>query len=65
MFPNMDDRPRQKSMTKKRTDHSGDKGILVMASVKTIKARPVPSTPCLTKEAKYRTFHVFLLSLYI
>lgn len=50
MFPNMEDRPRQKSMTKNRTDQSGDKGILVMASVKTIKARPVPSTPCLTRQ---------------
>lgn len=46
MLPNMDDRPRQKSMMKKRTDHSGDTGILVMASVKTMKASPVPSTPC-------------------
>lgn len=48
MFPNMDDRPRQKSMRKNSTDHSGDTGILVMASVKTMKARPVPSTPCTT-----------------
>ena len=46
MFPNMDDRPRQKSMTKKRTDQRGATGILVMASVKTMKASPVPSTPC-------------------
>lgn len=46
MFPNMDESPRQKSMTKKSTDHSGDSGILVMASVKTMKASPVPSTPC-------------------
>lgn len=46
MFPNMDDRPRQNSMTKNSTDHSGDRGILVMASVKTMKASPVPSTPC-------------------
>lgn len=46
MLPNMEDRPRQKSMTKNKTDHSGDKGIFVMASVNTIKARPVPSTPC-------------------
>lgn len=46
MFPNMDDRPRQKSMMKKSTDQSGDTGILVMASVKTMKASPVPSTPC-------------------
>lgn len=46
MFPNMEERPRQKSMIKKSTDHSGDTGIFVMASVKTMKARPVPSTPC-------------------
>lgn len=46
MLPNMDDRPRQKSMTKKRTDQRGATGILVMASVKTMKASPVPSTPC-------------------
>lgn len=45
MFPNMEDRPRQKSMMKNRTDHSGEMGILVMASVNTMKAKPVPSTP--------------------
>lgn len=61
MFPNMEDKPRQKSMTKKRTDHSGDKGILVMASVKTMNARPVPSTPCITRVSKHGTFHVFFL----
>lgn len=45
-FPNIDDKPRQKSMMKKRMDHKGETGILVIASVKTIKAKPVPSTPC-------------------
>ena len=45
MFPNMEERPRQKSMRKKSTAHSGERGILVMASVNTMKARPVPSTP--------------------
>lgn len=45
-FPNIDDKPRQKSMMKKRMDHRGETGILVIASVKTIKAKPVPSTPC-------------------
>lgn len=50
MFPNMEDRPRQKSMMKKSTDHSGDTGILVMASVKTMNASPVPSTPCADKQ---------------
>lgn len=46
IFPNIDDKPKQNSMTKKRMDHSGETGILVMASVKTINAKPVPSTPC-------------------
>lgn len=46
IFPNIDDKPKQKSMMKKRMDHKGETGILVIASVKTIKARPVPSTPC-------------------
>ncbi len=46
ILPNMEDRPRQKSMMKNRTDQSGDSGILVIASVNTMKARPVPSTPC-------------------
>lgn len=45
MLPNIEDRPRQKSIMKKRIDHKGEKGIFVMASVNTIKARPVPSTP--------------------
>jgi hypothetical protein len=43
----MEDRPRQKSMVKNKTDQTGDAGMLVMASVNTIKARPVPSTPCI------------------
>lgn len=46
IFPNMEDKPKQKSMMKKRMDHKGEMGILVIASVKTIKAKPVPSTPC-------------------
>lgn len=46
MFPNIDDKPKQNSMMKKRMDHKGETGILVIASVKTIKAKPVPSTPC-------------------
>ena len=54
MLPNMDDRPRQKSMTKKRTDQRGATGILVMASVKTMKASPVPSTPCRVAGASAR-----------
>lgn len=45
MLPNIEDSPRQKSMMKKRTDQIGDRGICVIASVKTMKAKPVPSTP--------------------
>ena len=45
MLPNRVEIPRQRSMTKKRTDQTGEPGILMMASVNTIKARPVPSTP--------------------
>ena len=45
MLPNIEDRPRQKSIMKKRTAHTGEKGILVIASVNTMKAKPVPSTP--------------------
>lgn len=58
MFPNMEDRPKQKSMMKKSTDHSWDTGILVMASVKTMNASPVPSTPCVDKQRRHpRTAH--------
>lgn len=45
MLPNMVERPRQKSMTKKRMAQIGETGMLMMASVNTMKARPVPSTP--------------------
>lgn len=45
MLPNMEDRPRQKSIMKNRTAHNGEMGILVIASVNTMKAKPVPSTP--------------------
>lgn len=45
MLPNIVERPRQKSMTKNRTAQRGETGILMMASVNTMKARPVPSTP--------------------
>lgn len=53
MFPNMDDRPRQNSMIKKSTDQSGAAGILVMASVNTMNASPVPSTPCRVRQARH------------
>ena len=49
MLPNIVERPRQKSMTKKRTAHRGETGILMMASVNTMNARPVPSTPWRSK----------------
>lgn len=45
MLPNIEDRPRQKSIIKKRMAHNGETGILVIASVNTMKAKPVPSTP--------------------
>lgn len=41
-LPNMEDRPRLKSMMKKSTAHTWDAGISVTASVNTMKARPVP-----------------------
>ena len=40
--PNIDPRPRDKSMVKKRTDHTGLPGMLIIASVNTMKANPVP-----------------------
>lgn len=69
MLPNIVERPRQKSMTKKRTDQRGETGILMMASVNTMKARPVPSTPWesihqfqpLTLVSVWLTFVIFLL----
>lgn len=45
MLPNIVESPKQKSMIKNNTAHRGEMGILVMASVNTMKARPVPSTP--------------------
>lgn len=45
VFPNIEDRPRQKIVMKKRMAHSGETGILVIASLNTMKAKPVPSTP--------------------
>lgn len=35
--------PRNRSMRKKRQDHSGDKGIIVTALGKAMKARPGPA----------------------
>lgn len=44
MVPNMLPRPRFTSMRKNMTDQKGEAGKWVMASVKAMKARPVPST---------------------
>lgn len=41
-FPNMDDRPRLKSMTKKSTAHTWEPGMFITASVNKMKASPVP-----------------------
>lgn len=38
----MEDRPRQKSVTKKRTAHTCEAGISITASVNKINASPVP-----------------------
>lgn len=51
MFPNMDDSPRVNSVTKKSTAHTGAPGMCRMASVKTMKARPVPEALCNTHGA--------------
>lgn len=45
MVPNMVLRPRLSSMRKKSADQKGLPGSRDMASVKAIKAKPVPSTP--------------------
>lgn len=57
MLPNIEDRPRQKSIMKKRTAHIGEMGILVMASVNTMKAKPVPSTPYTQTKHSIRAKH--------
>lgn len=44
MVPNMLPRPRFTSMRKNMTDQKGEAGKWVMASVKAMKARPVPWT---------------------
>lgn len=44
MVPNMLPRPRLTSMRKNMTDQKGEAGKWVMASVKAMKARPVPWT---------------------
>lgn len=44
--PNSESMPRVKSIRKKRMDHRGAQGNWLMASVKTMKARPVPEADC-------------------
>lgn len=46
MVPNMVLRPKLSSIRKKSADQKGLPGSMDMASVKAMKARPVPSTPC-------------------
>ena len=45
-MPNMEERPRQKSMMKKRAAQSWEPGISITASVNTMKASPVPEALC-------------------
>lgn len=42
MFPNMEERPKLKSIMKNNMAHTCEPGISFTASVNTIKARPVP-----------------------
>lgn len=46
MVPIMLPRPRLMSMKKNMTDQNGEAGKWVIASVKAMKARPVPWTAC-------------------
>lgn len=50
MVPNMLPSPRFISMRKNITDQKGDAGKCVMASVKAMKAKPVPCTACRTQK---------------
>lgn len=42
MLPNMEERPKLKSMTKNKMAHTCEPGISITASVNMIKAMPVP-----------------------
>lgn len=42
MLPNMEERPKLKSMMKNNMAHTCEPGISITASVNAIKARPVP-----------------------
>lgn len=61
MVPIMLPRPRLMSMKKNMTDQNGDAGKWVMASVKAMKASPVPWTDCreTVRCEKYRTRYRF------
>ena len=54
-FPNMEDKPKLKSMTKKSTAHTWDPGIFITASVNTMKAKPVPEALC--RETDLKVIH--------
>lgn len=46
MLPNMEERPKLKSIMKNSTAHTCEPGISITASVNTMKARPVPEALC-------------------
>lgn len=58
MVPNMLPRPRLISMRKNMTDQKGEAGKWVIASVKAMKAKPVPWTACWRTE---RYFKIWVL----
>lgn len=55
MVPIMLPSPRLISMKKNMTDQKGDAGKWVMASVKAMKARPVPWTACKESGAEVKS----------
>lgn len=54
MVPNMVLRPRLSSIRKNSVDQKGLAGNRAITSVKAMNAKPVPSTPCMTKTAGSR-----------
>lgn len=50
MVPNMVLRPRLSSIRKNSVDQKGLAGKRAITSVKAMNARPVPSTPCATRD---------------
>lgn len=61
MFPNMDDSPRVNSIEKKSTAQAGAPGMCRMASVKMMKARPVPEALCNTRMHSHAATHTCTL----